>query len=596
MGPLVYLLGVPRVVLHDGMAVELRGHKTWGLLAFLVSQRGPVSRQHLARLLFENAEDPLAALRWNLSELRRALGPESLRGDAIGLQRDSLGFVDVDVLLRGSSADGVRLANLGRDLLEGLSFPSSPSFDVWLQAERRRIEATSRAVLHEAALARLAAADRDGAVELAGRLLALDPLAEAAHVLLVRCLAAAGDGVGAARQVAACRQLFQRELGVQPGPALAAALHTMTATAVARPATGRAGVLAQLEAGEAAIGAGALEAGLQCLRRAIADADLAGDLTLRTRTRVAFGGALVHAARGRDGEGAAALHEALAIGRVAAPASSAAACRELGHVDFLLGHYERALAWADQGEQLAGDNLAERARIATLQGSILSDMAYCDAAIEHLQLGRTHAEGAVDAGQRIYAETMLARTFLLTGRMDEASALLERCVDHARRMWTAFLPWPQSLRAEIDLLGGRIDEAADRFEHAFALGCELGDPCWEGIAGRGLGLVAAARGEPSRGIAILLDALGRCGRLPDAYIWGRAYVLDSLCRLAIEHGDPRAGAWADELIGVTWRAGMRELLARAQHHQGRLGKPGAADAARLLASEVRNEVLSKAMS
>ena len=129
--------------------------------------------------------------------------------------------------------------------------------------------------------------------------------------------------------------------------------------------------------------------------------DLAGDLTLRTRTRVVFGGALVHAARGRDGEGAAALHEALAIGRVAAPASSAAACRELGHVDFLLGHYERALAWADQGEQLAGDNLAERARIATLQGSIPSDMAYYDAAIEQLQLGRTHAEGAVDAGQRI---------------------------------------------------------------------------------------------------------------------------------------------------------------------------------------------------
>ena len=336
-------------------------------------------------MLFENAEDPLAALRWNLSELRRALGPESLRGDAIGLQKHSLGFIDVDVLLRGSASDGVSLPNLGRELLEGLSFPSSPSFDVWLQAERRRIEATSRAVLHEAALARLAAADRDGAVELAGRLLTLEPLAETAHVLLVRCLAAAGDGVGAARQVAACRQLFQRELGVQPGAALVAALHTMTATAVARPATGRAGVLAQLEAGEAAIGAGALEAGLQCLRRAIADADLAGDPTLRTRARVALGGALVHAARGRDGEGAAALHEALAIGRVSAPTFSAAACRELGYVDFLLGHYERALAWADQGEQLARDDLAERARIATLQGSILSDMAYYDAAIERLQ-------------------------------------------------------------------------------------------------------------------------------------------------------------------------------------------------------------------
>ena len=54
---------------------------------------------------------------------------------------------------------------------------------------------------------------------------------------------------------------------------------------------------------------------------------------------------------------------------------------------------------------------------------------------------------------------------------------------------------PQSFRAEVDLLRGHIDEAAERFEHAFALGCQLADPCWEGIAGRGLGLVAAARGR-----------------------------------------------------------------------------------------------------
>jgi hypothetical protein len=37
------------------------------------------------------------------------------------------------------------------------------------------------------------------------------------QALLVRCLAAAGDGIRAARQAAACRELFGRELGVQPG-------------------------------------------------------------------------------------------------------------------------------------------------------------------------------------------------------------------------------------------------------------------------------------------------------------------------------------------------------------------------------------------
>ena len=79
MAASIQLLGVPQVVLQDGTLVVLRGHKAWGLLAYLVTHQGALSRQHLARLLFEDAEDPLAARRWNLTELRRALGAASLR-------------------------------------------------------------------------------------------------------------------------------------------------------------------------------------------------------------------------------------------------------------------------------------------------------------------------------------------------------------------------------------------------------------------------------------------------------------------------------------------------------------------------------------
>jgi DNA-binding SARP family transcriptional activator len=591
MGPSIQLLGVPRVVLHDGTSVVLRGHKAWGLLAYLVAHRDAASRQHLARLLFEDADDPLAALRWNLTELRRALGPDSLRGDAIALERRSIATIDLDVLTRGRSSEGVQLPGLGRELLEGLSFPSSPSFEVWLQAERRRMQATSQAVLHEAALARLAAGASSDAVDLAGRLLTLDPLDESAQVLLVRCLAAAGDGVGAARQAAACRELFKRELGVLPGPALADALHTATATAVARPASGRAGALAQIEAGEAAISAGALDAGLQCLRRAIADSDATGDPALRARARIALGGALVHAARGRDGEGAAALHEALAIGHDAPPKYVAAACRELGYVEFLLGRYERALAWAERAVALAAGDIAEKARLATLHGSILSDLARYDMALVRLGEAQVWATEAADAKQTLYAESMAGRALVLTGRLDQAASVLESCIGQARRMWTAFLPWPQSFRAEVDLLRGRVDEAADRFEHAFALGCQLADPCWEGIAGRGLGLVAGSRGDTQGATAILLDALARCGRLPDGYVWGSAYVLDSLCELAIAHGDDRAPTWVARLMTISARAGMRELVARCHRHRARLGEPGAADASRFLASEIANPVL-----
>src|SRR5881409_529713 len=218
-------------------------------------------------------------------------------------------YVDVEVVVRGTWVEALCVPGLGGELLEGMSFASSPSFEVWLATERRRLRATAEAVLREAALARLASGAVAEAAELAGRLVCLNPLDENFQALLVRSLAAAGDGIGAARQAAACAELFQRELGVPPGATLAAAMRTATDAPTARPATGRAAATAQLDAGEAAIGAGALDAGLECLRCAIVEADATGDAALRARARVALGGALVHAARGRDEEGATALHE-----------------------------------------------------------------------------------------------------------------------------------------------------------------------------------------------------------------------------------------------------------------------------------------------
>jgi DNA-binding SARP family transcriptional activator len=591
MAPSLQLLGRPEARLAGSGPVPLRGHKAWGLLAYLALHPGRLSRQHLAALLFAEAEDPLAALRWNLSQLRRGLAIEGLRGELIEFPAEWRSGLDVEQLARGAWPQALSLPGLGRELLEGLDFSSSPSFACWLQAERRRMDALARAVLREAALARLAAGEAAAASVLAARLTAMDPLDENHQVLLVRCLAAAGDGIGAARQVAACRELFMRELGLAPGPALAQALATDATRPTQRPATGRAGALAQIEAGEAAIAAGVLEAGLQCLRRAIGDADGTGDPLLRTRARVALGGALVHAARGRDEEGAAALHEALAIGREAVPALAAAACRELGYVEFLRGRYERALAWLAQAEPYAQGDLSEQARIATLHGSVLSDTAYYARALQCLEAAEAMAEEGGDRRQWIYAASMRGRALLLCGDLGAAAPVLEAAVAHARRDWTAFLPWPESFRAEIDLRRGRIDLAAERFEHAFALGCQLGDPCWEGIAGRGLGLVAMARGEGQRATTILVDTLARCVRLPDAYLWGKAHVLDALCAVAAAQRLPGLGAWIDTWLALAASTGMREMVVRAHRQRAALGHADSAAAAALLAVEIDNPAL-----
>lgn len=169
MGLAIHLLGTARVE-RDGQVLPApRGHKVWGLLAYLIRREASASRSHLATLLFEDAEDPLAALRWNLSELRRLLGDAGLRGDVLELSLQPTAYVDVEVVVCGTWVEALCVPGLGRELLEGMSFASSPSFEVWLTTERRRLQATAEAVLREAALARLAAGAAGEAADLAGR-------------------------------------------------------------------------------------------------------------------------------------------------------------------------------------------------------------------------------------------------------------------------------------------------------------------------------------------------------------------------------------------------------------------------------------------
>jgi tetratricopeptide (TPR) repeat protein len=282
----------------------------------------------------------------------------------------------------------------------------------------------------------------------------------------------------------------------------------------------------------------------------------------------------------------------LAVGKRAAPVLAAAACRELGYVEFLRGRYERALVWLQQASPLAGTDRAEQARIATVRGSTLSDTAHYGAALATLRDAHAIAESLGDVKQSAYALSMLGRTHLLCGELDLAAAALDRSLVLARERWTAFLPWPQSLWAEVQLQRGNVDLAAEHFADAFALSCQLGDACWEGIAGRGLGLVAIARGQTERAVEILADTVSRSARLPDAYVWGKVYALERLCAVAVQARLPHAPVWLDELEAIAAHTGMREFSVRARVHRATLGDPHAASAARVLAHDIDNPVLA----
>ncbi|WP_260680825.1 hypothetical protein [Arthrobacter sp. KBS0703] len=85
----IRLLGPPRIESPGTTPPQPRGRKAWAVLAYLALQADATGRSRTAALLFPDAEDPLGALRWNLSELRRALDGVEIAGDPLRLGRSA---------------------------------------------------------------------------------------------------------------------------------------------------------------------------------------------------------------------------------------------------------------------------------------------------------------------------------------------------------------------------------------------------------------------------------------------------------------------------------------------------------------------------
>jgi DNA-binding SARP family transcriptional activator len=592
------LLGPPMVT-RDGIVYAApRGKKVWTLFAYLALSERPPTRQQLTGLLFPDADDPANALRWNLSELRRLLGgPETVgSGTTVRLRLPSGSVLDVRVLLDGTSTAAVELPGLGRELLEGVEVEASPGFDAWFLGERRRLHSMGGAVLRESALRALAAGNARDAVELATRLLGCDPLDEDAHILLVRAFAATGDEVAVHRQLAASADLFRRELGTELGAELHEAAR-MDGTPPPHRPIARASARALLESGEAAILAGAVDVGLDDLRSAAATARDADDATSEADAWFAIGSALVHAAKGRDEEGSAALHQAIAICDITGDRHLGAACRrELGYVELLRGEYPRAQVWLRTAAELADEHDSlEISRIRSVIGTAHSDVGRHEQAEGELLAAIELATLAGNGRQRAWAMTSLGRAQLLTGRLAEAEDTLSSTRDLVRgERWTAFLPYPEALLAEVWVRRGREGLATEAFEHAFTLGCSVDDACWEAYSVRGLGLLKAAGGDLEGSMALMEDALTRCLRQRDTHRWIRAYVMDALCAVAVADRHPRASAWITDLASLSGRTGMREFSVHAYLYRCALGEdPDALEAARSLAIGVENAHLHR---
>lgn len=585
----IHLLGRPRIESSTGKVYQFRSRKSWAILTFLIMSERPPTRGQLAALLFAEADDPMRALRWSLSEIRRSFGDDgSLEGDPVVLRLPADTAVDIEVLTKGSWTEAVGLPGLGADLLDGWTGRSAPAFESWLLSQQRYVAAASEAILHEAALGSMAQGKLDLALGYAVRAAVMSPLDENHQALLVRLYRITGDDTAAQQQFAACTELFDRELGVAPGRAVVEALGERAKHDV--EVVDAPSIEAIIEAGAAAVAAGAAEVGVELLRDAVRLADQARIVSLRVEARLVLAEALIHSLGGLDEEGLAKLFEADEIALADNDRETAAHARaELGYVDFLRGRYDRAEVWLTDALDLGQGSPAVLAKATTYLGSIESDRGNYRRASELLGEATELSRSAGDPRREAFGLSMLGRIGLLRNDMDLAADHLDASIRLAEsEHWLAFIPWPQAMRGEVQVARGDPAGAAEFLRHAFARACQLGDPCWEGMAARGLALVADATGDTDRAFVMLADARNRCNRLADPYLWLDGYILDAQCDLGRRHDHPDTESWIHALGELSSRTGMKVLRHRSLLHGAAMGNEGDRAAAALAGAEIEN--------
>jgi DNA-binding SARP family transcriptional activator len=227
----VRVLGGAELAVSGRPLVELASAKATALLVYLAVTGTGHSRSALAGLLWSDLPEATARanLRLVLTKLRRVL-PEYLdvTRQAVALAAGRPVWVDAVEVARvaaGERDDAELLAavRLCRgELLEGFEVPGAPLFDEWMVARRAAVRADILVLMDRAvALARDRGEVATG-VEVARRMLELDPLQEEAHRALMWFLARGGQRGAALAQYETCRYVLKEELAIEPSTATAA--------------------------------------------------------------------------------------------------------------------------------------------------------------------------------------------------------------------------------------------------------------------------------------------------------------------------------------------------------------------------------------
>jgi DNA-binding SARP family transcriptional activator/TolB-like protein len=222
----IRMLG-PLALFRGGEVVKLpASRKVRALLGYLVLAPRPITRSQACELLWDEPSDPRGELRWCLSKIRGVVDTPARKrviADGSTLRLDLTdAFVDT-IEVTHAPEHGIKKLGVERqrelaalfagELLEGLDIASSPMFDAWVTAERRRFGGIEAVLLEN--LARDLPWDQAAAY--ADKWLKLSPFDRCAHRLLLTQLAQHGRLAEGEAHLASATKLFEAD-GLDSAP------------------------------------------------------------------------------------------------------------------------------------------------------------------------------------------------------------------------------------------------------------------------------------------------------------------------------------------------------------------------------------------
>ena len=229
------VLGPLRAIRRDGTDVTPRGQRALDVLAaLLLRRRQPVDPQVLLDLVWgdEAVDLDVSAVHTVVARLRRTLGASAVETTPRGYRLAEPVGVDADefaaAVARAGQVGERAAAVAAYDDALALWRPGTAydgADDDLVAADRSRLVAlrdTAREGLAEALLDTGERADAERALQVATELVATDPLRERAHELVMTAQVRLGRQADALATYRSLQELLRDELGIDPGPQVAA--------------------------------------------------------------------------------------------------------------------------------------------------------------------------------------------------------------------------------------------------------------------------------------------------------------------------------------------------------------------------------------